>query len=142
MKQRPSVGITLLELLIVMTIIGILSTIAYPMYAQYLIRARRTEGQTALIDLSARLERYYAAHNTYASASIASGDPKHDVLSNTQSPKAWYRLSITAKTPRSYTLQATPLKAQAVADKACACLTLNSLGEHGRSGTAPLERCW
>ena len=57
--KRQSQGVTLLELMIVVVIIGLLSIIAVPSYRQYSIRAHRTEAKTALIRLATNQERFY-----------------------------------------------------------------------------------
>lgn len=123
-------GFTLIELTIVLAIISILAAIAYPQYNNYLTRARRIEGQSALLDLANRMEHYFSENNTYKTATIATGKAS-DVLSNPISGEGWYRLSIINATDSAYTLQATPLKAQAANDTACQLLTLNQLGVKG-----------
>jgi len=49
-------GFSLLELMITLTIMGILLGFAYPSYQLYTIRSHRLEGQTALLDLAHRME--------------------------------------------------------------------------------------
>jgi type IV pilus assembly protein PilE len=58
-------GFTLIELLIVITIIGILASIAYPAYRDSLTKARRSDGQTKMLEIMNALERYYTENNTY-----------------------------------------------------------------------------
>lgn len=134
-------GFTLIELMIVILIVGILVTIAYPSYQEHVARARRADGQTALLDLASRLERYYSEQNTYQTATIGTGNGT-DVLDTTTSPEGWYALSITNQTATAYSIQATPQNAQA-SDALCLNLTYNSLGQKGFSSAAgSLERCW
>ena len=56
MKQQ---GITLIELLIVVAIVGILSAIAYPAYQGYVENSRRTVAQGELLELAQWMERQY-----------------------------------------------------------------------------------
>src|SRR5690554_3387041 len=58
-------GFTLIELMIVVVIIGILSSIALPSYQQYTMRANRTDGMSAIQMLLDAQERYYADHISY-----------------------------------------------------------------------------
>ena len=129
----------MIELLIVLVITGILATISYPSYRDYIIRAHRTDGQLALLDLACRMETYYAEHETYETATLGTGKAT-DVLCRQLSPEGWYTLSLTETTDKTYTLQATPINAQ---DTHCQTLTLNSSGVKGATATAiGISQCW
>ncbi|KTC65767.1 type-IV pilin [Legionella adelaidensis] len=138
---------TIMELLITIVIIGILATFAYPSYMDYITRARRSDGQTALLNLASRMERYYSEHNTYQTATIGAG-ANTDVLSSNTSPEGWYTLSIATATNSAYTLRATPLSSQATQDKKCQTLTLDNLGLKGittgpgGAPSGPSSKCW
>ncbi|AHE66727.1 type IV pilin protein [Legionella oakridgensis] len=140
-------GFSLIELLIVLVVIGILASIAYPSYRDYISRARRSDGQSALLDLASRMERYYSENHTYQTATIGTGNAT-DVLSSAVSPEGWYTLAINNPTTSTYTLQATPRNAQATADTLCQTLTLNQLGVKGiatgpaGSPTGTASQCW
>jgi type IV pilus assembly protein PilE len=145
--KRLNKGFTLIELMIVVVIVAILTTIAYPSYRDYITRGRRADGQAALLDLASRMERYYSQQNTYQTATIGTGTAT-DVRATNLSPDGWYTLSISAQTPSSYTLQAIPNNQQATDDRRCQTLTLNSLGVKGITAspggtpTGPVARCW
>ena len=81
-------GFTLIELLVVIIILGILIAVAYPSYRDYVTRARRSDGQAALLDLANRMERYYSEQNNYDTATIGTGGAT-DVLTSSQTPEGF-----------------------------------------------------
>lgn len=70
MKKQLS-GFSLIELLIVLTIIGILASIAYPNYMDYLLRSKLTEPRAKLGEMRVKLEQYYQDNRTYLGACVA-----------------------------------------------------------------------
>jgi prepilin-type N-terminal cleavage/methylation domain-containing protein len=66
MRHGRSKGFTLLELMIVVAIVAILTTIAYPNYRDYVIRGQLVDATQGLSALRANLERYYQDNRTYA----------------------------------------------------------------------------
>lgn len=62
---QKSLGFTLIELMIVVAIIGILSSIAYPSYLQYVYKAKRATAATSILECAGILERRFTVHNTY-----------------------------------------------------------------------------
>jgi type IV pilus assembly protein PilE len=68
MKASKNNGFTLIEVLIVALIMGILSSIALPMYQEYLLRAKLTEGITSLANVRGKIEQYFQDNNTYVGA--------------------------------------------------------------------------
>lgn len=59
-------GITLMELLVVVLIIGVLAAVAIPVYTGYMQRARRADAKTALEQIRATQEMYRAETGRYA----------------------------------------------------------------------------
>ncbi len=58
-------GFTLIELMIVITIIGILSTIAQPNFARYRVKAKETSLYQMLFVLRDVIDQYYADNGKY-----------------------------------------------------------------------------
>jgi len=141
--MKPTRAFTLIELMIVLVVVAILASIAYPTYRAQVMRARRSDAKASLLDLAARMERYYSENNTYATATIASGNGVTDVLSNAASPEGWYNLAITAQNATTFTVSATPQNAQASDDTQCATFTYTSTGVKGiNGGSGTVEQCW
>jgi type IV pilus assembly protein PilE len=69
--QTERKGFTLVELLIIITIIAILASIAIPSYRDYVMRARLTEPQSELSAQRVRIEQYFQDVRTYEGACTA-----------------------------------------------------------------------
>ena len=136
------IGFTLTELLIVIAVVAVLVTVAMPGYKEHITKTRRSDGRTALLDLAARMERYYAEHHTYATAIIGSGNASTDVLSSNKSPGGYYTLSIIRQNANTYMIQAAPDAAQAATDTKCGSLRLDQLGQKSITGTETVTSCW
>jgi len=67
-------GFTLIELMIVVAIIAILSTIAYPAYTDYITRGKITEATSALASKRILMEQFFQDNRTYASAPACNSD--------------------------------------------------------------------
>ena len=66
-RKRQSIrGLTLIELLMVIVIVGVLAAIAIPTYSGYMTRARRAEAKTALEQVRAAQEMWRAEKGSYA----------------------------------------------------------------------------
>jgi len=66
---RKMRGITLLELMIVVVIVGIMAAIAYPNYRDFAARAKRNEAKAILLEIAQNQERFYLQNSTYGTLS-------------------------------------------------------------------------
>ena len=66
--MRSTRGFTLAELMIVVTIIGILSAISYPSYMRYLLRSQRADAQQFMMKMDARQRQILIEQRAYAGA--------------------------------------------------------------------------
>ena len=64
--MKKEKGLTLIELLIVIVIVGILAAVAIPTYTGYTQRGRRADAKTALEQLRASQEVFRAENGRYA----------------------------------------------------------------------------
>ncbi len=134
MKAR---GFTLIEMLVVITILAILASIAVPAYDNFLTRTRRVEGKTALLEASQGLERCFTRFAAYNAAGC---DTATAVAATFTSESAWYLIGGQVN-PTTYTLVATPQGGQAD-DTECGNFGLNEVGVKTITGTGTIRDCW
>lgn len=76
-RQRGEImihkGFTLIEVLVTVAIIGILATIAYPSYQDYVKKTNRVDVQSEMLLIYRELENYKSAKGTYANAKLKNG---------------------------------------------------------------------
>nr|WP_280069023.1 type IV pilin protein [Pseudomonas chengduensis] len=132
-------GFTLIEVMITVVIIGILASIAYPSYQEFVKRGNRTEGQAFLNEVAARQERYYVQNHVYVTGNTDADVAKLKLKNNRTSETGKYTLSLAANAgDGGYTLTAT----QQFGDTACGNLTLAATGVKGNSGSKNASDCW
>jgi len=129
-RQR---GMTLIELMIVVLIIGIIAGVAIPSYRAYMVRSQRTDATAALLRLATAQEKFYLQNNTYATNGELADDPP-DGLGITSTEHGWYTLSISSADASGWSARAVAVSSgPQAADDSCVVFTLNSRGEKGAS---------
>lgn len=126
-------GMSLIELMIAVAIVGILAAVAVPAYRNYVIRVTRTDAKRDLLAVTQRLERCFTRFNAYNNAGC-------DVALPVTTAEGTYTITgnVTATT---YTLTATPQGAQAN-DAECSAFTVNQAGTQGITGSGNALACW
>jgi type IV pilus assembly protein PilE len=127
--MRTKAGFTLIELLIVVVVVGILAAVAWPSYTRYVTRARRSDAQQFMLDISSRQEQYLLDARAYTGALNSTGLNLTRTgwsCSATTCSNAYYNVTVaaTAGPPPAYTVTATAIGQQASDGD----LTLNNLG--------------
>ncbi|MFM7802225.1 MAG: type IV pilin protein [Limnohabitans sp.] len=123
-----SLGFTLIELLCVLAIVGLLSTLAMPVYQNAQSRSQRQLAKVALVKSAQWLEQAAMASGRYPA-----------VLPEAvwRSPEFTYTLTLVSQA-QSYVLTATPPIGQK--HDTCGALTLDQVGQRGAQGDVYF--CW
>ena len=149
-RKRRSVGFTLVELMVTVAIVSVLATIAVTSYSSQVLKSRRTEAKSALLDLAGREERLFSTTNAYSQVEAflgyaAAGSPT--VMTNMAFGNGYYQLTAQVPDPGqgagtpTYLLTAIPVGTQAN-DTTCGSFSVNQLGVQTVTGTATAASCW
>lgn len=140
-------GLTLIELVVVMLIIGILAAVAIPSYRNYVMRSQRSDAKDALLALATQQEKFYLQCNTYATGIAAAPDcAAGDLQAADASKNGWYDLAVDAADATSYTLSAEAAAGgNQFRDEACRIYRINERGIRtavDAGGADNTAECW
>jgi type IV pilus assembly protein PilE len=143
-------GVTLIELIVVIMIVGILAAIAVPSYRDYVMRANRTDARAALLTLATAQEKYYLQCNSYVATLDATKNntcpPGGSLRLNATSERGYYTIAVTAADVNGWIATATAVSGQPQArDTRCAVFQLTSTGLKTAKNSASADNsteCW
>jgi type IV pilus assembly protein PilE len=145
--KREQVGVTLIELLIVVAIVGILAMVAYPSYQDSVRKTRRADALTGIIALQLAQEQFrgncpFYAQNLGAVNTCGANSAASTVNASSNSREGYYRIAVSAGSAsgNAYTIIATPQGAQ-VSDTACSPMTL-TVSPANPQGLRSPTACW
>jgi type IV pilus assembly protein PilE len=131
-------GFTLIELMITIAIIGVLASIAYPSYTNYIMKSRRASAQAHLSDIAQRQVQYLLDARAYA------GSLGELSMTTPDDVSTYYTIALaadnTAGQAPSFTVTATPKAGTPQVNDTCGTLGMDS---DGNKTTSTNEAgCW
>jgi type IV pilus assembly protein PilE len=131
-KPNKRLGFTLVEVMITVAIIGILSSVAYPSYVDYIVRANRTEGVRELVRIANLQEQHYVDNRSYTALMTDLGLDADPFLTE----NGHYSIDATIVND-TFTLVATAKGTQASKDTSCGTISITNTGKK-----TPVSICW
>ncbi|PCD00932.1 prepilin-type N-terminal cleavage/methylation domain-containing protein [Halopseudomonas pelagia] len=131
-RRNAQSGFTLIEVMIVVVVIGILASIAFPAYQQYVMRTYRDSAKACLAEHAQFMERYYSTNLTYVDA-----DPTLDCTTESNM-ESRYTFALGDLAQNTYSLTAEVVAGSAQAGDECGDLGLTHTG----AKSASAESCW
>jgi len=140
--RSATAGVTLMEVMIVVVIVGILMAIALPSYQGSLQKGRRSDAMSALLDASNRQQQFMLDQGRYTTDMQELGYAASPRISE----EGHYSVSAAAcdggVIANCYELTATPVSGSPQSsDTRCTTFVLDSFGTRSATGTTATE-CW
>ena len=129
-------GMTLIELLCVISIIGILAAISYPMFIEQSAKGRRASARALMYQVLQNEERYYTGNNTYTTDPLALG-----LANPLQTEQATHVVTLAVGPTGDLTTSVSITGTALVPDSECTTLTLTSANAQSGTGSQP-SVCW
>ena len=124
--MRKQWGLTLVELMVVVAVMAIIATVAYPLYTNQVQKTRRADAKIALEMIAAAQERYRTLTGGYTA--VLSSLDVSSALQGGQSSEGYYNVSVVASTVGfTVTAEKSSTGAQS-GDDDCEQFTINQQG--------------
>jgi type IV pilus assembly protein PilE len=128
--RKTQRGVTMIELLTVVLVLGVLASLAVPSYRRYLLRAQRSDATTALLRLATAQEKHLLQFGSYVTttASLPNTHAAGGLGIPVITEQGFYDLTVAATTT-GYTATATKRSSAGQRDdNTCATFTINEGG--------------
>lgn len=141
--RRMERGVTLIELMIVIVVLAILSSISVSSYRRYMLRSNRTDATATLLRVQVAQEKFFLQNNRYAGSTelmtappggLGIGLGTGDVTTN-----GFYTVTLDSPDDTHYTATATATAGQTADSADCQVFTIN---EQGQRSPAESSGCW
>lgn len=139
---RQAKGFTLIEVMVVVALIAIISTIAIGSYRDSAVRSNRAAAASFILEVANQQERFLLDNRAYAADMTALGAAAPPEVSDNYTVTTTNDIDNdgTVDSPPAYQVTATPTGAQASDDTDCGWLRINNLG--AKTSQHSGARCW
>jgi type IV pilus assembly protein PilE len=145
--KARQMGVTLLELMIVVAIVSMIAAFAYPSYTEYVVNAKRTAATSALMQVADRQQQFFMDNKSYTADLTNLGFAANPLFISDDGnavpagdADAVYLLTLANVGGTTFTAIAAPLGAQLSRDTDCGTMTLNQAG--AKDALAGGDDCW
>jgi len=141
MRNRREKGLTLIELIMTVAVVGIIASVAWYYFDKTQMRSRRVDAIMGILKAQQFVEQCYSKLRNYADSScdLPTGPTPADDL--TSSPKNYYSIDYAAgsRTADAYELQAKPVAGGLQDGDSCAVFSVKNTGDKSNSTDMA---CW
>lgn len=141
-------GFTLVELMIVISIIAILAAIAYPSYIDFVRKSRRADAESALVNAQLAQQKLRSSCRFYAGTAGAADNCGASAAASilrmpATSPDGWYVLTLSDASATGFTVTATGQGDQVNdEERGVVCTMVLSVSAANPNGLRTPAECW
>lgn len=140
LPKKAISGFTLIELMIVVAIVAVLTSVAYPSYLESVFKGKRSTAAASILECVALLERRFTLTSTYTDSACNNLNNEDYTISVDVSIATRNGRTCTANNRENcFEVTAT---SQIIADDACQALTINEMGVKTTVPAGNVIKCW
>ena len=138
MRASKQKGVTLIEMLVVVVIIGVLASVAYPSYTEHQRTGNRASAKASLMKLHLWMEEQFSLNGAYPTSVDNNSCPSCTLDTAVYTFSASFSTSMPV-----YTLTATPIRQTIQGSDRCGVLSVDASSQtHAKLAGVSVSGCW